>query len=65
MTTQNNNEHLEGGSNSRENFENKWNYNSEIFKSFKPSIINSSKEDLKVITKEWLDFYKQQLKERE
>lgn len=29
MTTQNNNEFLEGESNKRENFENKWNYPSE------------------------------------
>ena len=67
-TTQNNNEHLTGESNSRENFENMWKYPSEIFKpgisypayeGFPASVFN---RDFDEPTEQMIDFYKQQLK---
>jgi len=61
MTTQNNNEFLEGESNSRENFENIWKYPSEItkigisypaYEGFKSKIyIQDDSTDIK-----WIDF---------
>ncbi len=68
MTTQNNNEHLSGESNSRENFENEFKYPSEIIyvnglikEASKTAIIFKNKPDIEQMR----EFYKEQLKERE
>ncbi len=80
MTTQNNNEHLSGESNSRENFENKWEpttrnfYESFDSRFFKPGInypayigfpANIFNRDFDEPTEQMREFYKEQLKERE
>ncbi len=67
MTTQNNNEHLSGESNSRENFENKYNWPEDAIKSFLKTKEGKKivKESKAIFEKDLKEFYKEQLKERE